>query len=66
MVLGMVGARGVIVNASVELKQNIAAVTVVTLILTAKEMVVKGLIVNLPAVQILAVSRNFFSLVMHR
>ena len=60
MVLGMVGVRGVIVNASVELKQNIAAVTVVTLIPIAKEKVAQGSVMNIPAVKILAVSGNFF------
>ena len=60
MLIGVLGARGVSVNPPVDLKQNIAAVTVVTLIPNAKEKVVhQGTIVNLLAVKILAVSENF-------
>ena len=60
MVLGVVGARGVSVNPLVDLELNIASVFAITLILIAKETFAQGLIVNLPAVQILAVSGNFF------
>ena len=65
MVFGMAGPCGVSVKPLVDLELNIAAVTVITLITIAKEKVVQGSIVNLPAVKIHAVSCNFFSLVMH-
>ena len=68
MVLGVVGACGVGVNPPVGLDIKIAAVIVVTLIPTAKEMFVQGSIGNLPAAKILAVSCEWqllYSLFMH-
>ena len=56
MLFGVLGARGVSVNPPVDLKLNIAAVIAVTLTPIAKEKVVQGSIVNLPAAKILAVS----------
>ena len=56
---GRIGAHGDNAVSAVVLELNIAAVNAVTLTPIAKEKVVQGSIVNLPAAKILAVSREW-------